>query len=175
MARWTDGFPLFPIIVRHYVLLLILYDLRPSYPVRWDPNRENLLHFEQSAELYTSYFYSIIMLHRPFISEAPKSSIQERMSALEICTQAAISCSRIATSLVQRSKILSPHVQFTAFSSGVVLLTNIWGQRKRKKEVNISTLLGHLQECVWSLRSVEKRSETWHAYFPLSINLYFLS
>ncbi|KAG8739987.1 hypothetical protein FRC10_004866 [Ceratobasidium sp. 414] len=35
--------------------------------LRWDPNRENPLFFDQSATLYSTYYHVQILIHRPFI------------------------------------------------------------------------------------------------------------
>src|ERR1700722_11939255 len=38
-----------------------------SHTVRWDPNSENKLFFNQSAVLHAWYYHIQILVHRPFI------------------------------------------------------------------------------------------------------------
>ena len=62
--------------------------------VRWDPTREDEVHFKQSALLYTNYYYVQIIVHRPFIPTPGKQSLRS-IPSLAICTNAARSCSHV--------------------------------------------------------------------------------
>jgi hypothetical protein len=70
--------------------------------VRWDPNREQGIFFEQSASLYSTYYYIQILVHRPFIP-SPNRPISLPFPSLAISTNAARSCSRLTAVLLQRS------------------------------------------------------------------------
>jgi hypothetical protein len=62
------------------------------YKVRWDPKREDLTFFGQSACLYGAYYVVQILVHRPFIqtrARTPGVSAGGGFPALAICTNAA--------------------------------------------------------------------------------------
>jgi hypothetical protein len=115
--------------------------------VRWDPQRENELFFHQSAVLYALYYQLQIIIHRPFIP-SPKKPSPLTFPSLAICTNAARSCSHVIDIQQRRAQrplplqIVCPRAdptllytdeadfQTAAFTSGIVLLLNIWGGRK---------------------------------------------
>jgi hypothetical protein len=83
-----------------------------TYPllVRWDPNRENLLFFNQSATLFTNYYFVQILIHRPFISPPSKPSSMT-FPSLAICTNAARSCCHVADIQNQRGACPLGYIQ----------------------------------------------------------------
>jgi hypothetical protein len=78
--------------------------------VRWDPNRENQLFFDQSVSLYSSYYQLQILIHRPFIP-SPRKPSPLSFPSLAICTNAARSCSHVVDIQRQRSGFPLPHIQ----------------------------------------------------------------
>jgi hypothetical protein len=63
-----------------------------DHEVRWDPNREDPIFFDQSACLYGAYYVVQILVHRPFIqtrARSPGVSASGSFPALAICTNAA--------------------------------------------------------------------------------------
>jgi hypothetical protein len=78
--------------------------------VRWDPNRENEVFFEQSAALYSAYYHVQIITHRPFIS-SPSRPTPLSFPSIAICTNAARSCSRLAAVQLRRSNFTPPTLQ----------------------------------------------------------------
>ena len=93
-----------------YVSLLRLWSLIHHYAVRWDPNRANLVHFNQSASLYMFYYHLQKLIHRPFITTPQDSKF--RFPSLAICTNAARASSHVAD--IQRRR------------AGVVPVTAVW-------------------------------------------------
>lgn len=71
--------------------------------VRWDPNRESDIFFQQSVLLYTTYHEIQILIHKPFIP-TPRVSSALSFPSLTICTSAARACTHIATLSSKRDK-----------------------------------------------------------------------
>jgi len=99
----------------------------PSH-LRWDPDRQNEMHLQQSALLYAQYHYLRILIHRPFIrSPENHSNAQPHPTAetsLTICNHAAQSCSHVLDALgrITSSKTVMPVTLLAAFTSALVLL-----------------------------------------------------
>jgi hypothetical protein len=75
--------------------------------VRWDPNREDLIFFEQSAHLYATFYQLQISVHRPFIASRREAGgavavAGEGCPSLAICTHAARACSKLAHTYASR-------------------------------------------------------------------------
>ena len=64
------------------------------WTVRWDPNRQNMLFLNQSANLYAHYYQLQIAVHRPFIP-SPRKPSSLTFPSLAICTNAARSCTHV--------------------------------------------------------------------------------
>ncbi|KAK0213379.1 fungal-specific transcription factor domain-containing protein [Desarmillaria ectypa] len=99
------------------------FDSIPEH-LRWNPNQENPIHFNQSALLHILYFHLRILIHRPFIASS-NDTIPLHVHSLVICTNAARSCSFIVDAQRIRG-YLYPISGFIAFNAGVILLFNIW-------------------------------------------------
>ncbi|KAH7097398.1 fungal-specific transcription factor domain-containing protein [Auriculariales sp. MPI-PUGE-AT-0066] len=127
--------------------------------LRWDPNREELKWFNQSATLYTAYYHLQILIHRPFIP-SPKKPSPLSFPSLAICTNAARSCSHVLDIQLKRDDIVQPWQIATAFTSGIVLLLNIWGVKKSATSPDAASQMADVHKCMNVLTSVEKR---WHA------------
>lgn len=88
--------------------------------MRWDPNRENSLFFDQSATLYSTYYHVQILIHRPFIPsrECPCPTFYR-----DIC---------LTNALYFAARVLD-HVNFLAFprASRVLQL----GSRRRSRSL----------------------------------------
>jgi hypothetical protein len=95
-----------------------------SFQVRWDPNREDQMHFEQSAVLYSAYYHLHIMIHRPFIPSPRKPALLS-FPSLTICTNAARSCSHVIHAYGKRIERVTPSVIVAAFTSGVYLYYHV--------------------------------------------------
>ncbi|KAJ7792224.1 hypothetical protein B0H14DRAFT_2931881 [Mycena olivaceomarginata] len=97
--------------------------------LRWDPdNIQSDVFFDQSAVLYCTYYHTRIIIHRPFIPAMRRASNPTHLPSLAICNTAARACSHVAQ--VQQQRRPNNPLWFSQtplFTSGIVLLLNIWG------------------------------------------------
>ncbi|KAJ3874892.1 fungal-specific transcription factor domain-containing protein [Lentinula edodes] len=95
--------------------------------LKWDPDRENIEHFDQSVMLYTTYYWTQILVHRPFIHR-PGEDTHSNIPSLAICANAARSCLRVVEAHQQRktNAFIMPNVMMALFNSVIVLLVNMW-------------------------------------------------
>lgn len=97
---------------------------RNSSTVRWDPNHKNQVFLDQSTMLYTQYYSTQILIHRPFItSPGPRPSPSP---SLNISTTAARACVQIMHIQSQRGFLPLPNVMWALFNAGLVLLIGVW-------------------------------------------------
>ncbi|CUA75982.1 Cutinase transcription factor 1 alpha [Nectria haematococca mpVI] [Rhizoctonia solani] len=139
--------------------------------LRWDPNRENSLFFDQSATLYSTYYHVQILIHRPFIP-SPRKPSPLSFPSLAICTTAARSCSHVLDLQRRRSQTILPGVMVAAFTSGIVLLINVWGQKKSGGTADPNGQIKDVHKCMDVLKSNEHR---WHSAGRLWDILYELA
>ncbi|KAG8709844.1 hypothetical protein FRC09_000448, partial [Ceratobasidium sp. 395] len=139
--------------------------------LRWDPTRENPLFFDQSATLYSTYYHVQILIHRPFIP-SPRKPSPLSFPSLAICTTAARSCSHVMDLQRRRSKTILPSVMVAAFTSGIVLLINVWGQKKSGGTADPNGQIKDVHKCMDVLKSNEHR---WHSAGRLWDILYELA
>ena len=124
--------------------------------VRWDPHRENFLHFSQSATLYATYYHTQILIHRPFIP-TPRKPSPLSFPSLAICTNAARSCSHVADIQRKRGCQPLPQIQVAVFTAGIVLLLNIWGARKSGATGDPLKQMSDVHKCMQVLHAIEER------------------
>ncbi|GLB45768.1 putative fungal specific transcription factor [Lyophyllum shimeji] len=124
--------------------------------LRWDPARENLKFFEQSAWLYSMYYFIQILIHRSFIP-SPSKPFPLSFPSLAICTNAARSCSHIVELRHRRGLPALPQIQMTTFTAGVVLLLNIWSGRRSGLNTDPSKEMLEVHKCMQALRRCEVR------------------
>ncbi|KAJ6472353.1 fungal-specific transcription factor domain-containing protein, partial [Mycena vitilis] len=113
--------------------------------LRWDP--DNLIKddtfFDQAAVLHCTYYHTRIIIHRPFIPAMRRAVFPtvclnlhlrahglepSHLPSLAICNTAARACSHVAQ--VQQQRRPNNPLWFSQtpiFTSGIVLLLNIWG------------------------------------------------
>ncbi|KDN50625.1 hypothetical protein RSAG8_01123, partial [Rhizoctonia solani AG-8 WAC10335] len=139
--------------------------------LRWDPSRENSLFFDQSATLYSTYYHVQILIHRPFIP-SPRKPSPLSFPSLAICTTAARSCSHVLDLQRRRSQTISPGVMVAAFTSGIVLLINVWGQKKSGGTADPNGQIKDVHKCMDVLKANEQR---WHSAGRLWDILYELA
>ncbi|KAJ7641053.1 fungal-specific transcription factor domain-containing protein [Roridomyces roridus] len=98
--------------------------------LRWDPNNliEDPTFFDQSAILHCTYYHTRIIIHRPFIPAMRRAANPTHLPSLAICNTAARACSHVAQ-IQQQRRPKNPlwFSQTPLFTSGIVLLLNIWG------------------------------------------------
>lgn len=102
LNAWVDSIPDHRMCRR----LVFVCHLIDRILVRWDPERENGTFLYQSAGLYSIYYMTQILIHRPFLhTDSPLS-----IPSLVICTNAAKSCTRILEVHMSAMKIVTPHI-----------------------------------------------------------------
>ncbi|KAG6899670.1 hypothetical protein C0993_008130 [Termitomyces sp. T159_Od127] len=124
--------------------------------LRWDPNREDTMFFQQSASIYCTYYYIQILIHRSFIP-SPRKPSPLSFPSLAICTNAARSCSHIIDAHRRRGLIALPHIQIAIFTAGVVLLLSIWNSKRLGVSMDSSKEMEDVHKCMQALRLCESR------------------
>ncbi|KAJ7137562.1 fungal-specific transcription factor domain-containing protein [Mycena crocata] len=98
--------------------------------LRWDPEHPiaDDIFFDQSAILHCTYYHTRIVIHRPFIPAMRRVANPTTLPSLAICNTAARACSHVAQ-IQQERRPNNPlwFSQTPLFTSGIVLLLNIWG------------------------------------------------
>ncbi|KAG2014304.1 nuclear protein [Coprinopsis cinerea AmutBmut pab1-1] len=123
--------------------------------LRWDPNNPNPIFFDQSALIFSTFYWVQILIHRPFISIRSKLSL----SSLAICTNAARACSRIMELHSQRGFLALPQVQATIFKSGLILMLSIWRAKQAGIPLDEQKEMESVYRCARLLAMFERR---WH-------------
>ncbi|KIY69850.1 hypothetical protein CYLTODRAFT_420291 [Cylindrobasidium torrendii FP15055 ss-10] len=144
-------------------------DLIPDH-LRWDPNRENLVFFQQSSILYITYYHLQILVHRPFIP-TPRNPSPLSFPSLAICTNAARSMSHVVDRQSRRTQ-LQPSSVISVFAAGVVLTFNIWGGQRSGVVIDTSKQMGDVEKIMNALQTLENR---WHVTGRLWDILYELA
>ncbi|KAG6908595.1 hypothetical protein DXG01_003998 [Tephrocybe rancida] len=124
--------------------------------LRWDPHRENVKFFDQSALLYCTYYYIQILIHRSFIP-SPRKASPLSFPSLAICTNAARSCSHIVDVHQRRGLNAAFAMQMSTFISGIVLLLNIWHGKRSGLSTDPSRDMDDVHKCMEYLRRCETR------------------
>ncbi|KAJ7111579.1 putative fungal-specific transcription factor [Mycena crocata] len=125
--------------------------------LRWDPERQNVLHFNQSALLYSGYYHVQIMVHRPYIPAPLEASRPGALPSLAICTNAARSCARIIHAQDRLGIEPNQNMLAVAFTSAIVLLLNAWSGKRSGFAYNPSKEMEDVYRCVKMLTVAEKR------------------
>jgi len=89
--------------------------------LRWDSNQKDSRCFHQTVMLYSTFFYTQIQVHRPFLTK--KSDLS--LVSLGICTNAARSCIHLLEVALTRGLIVCPIILMSAFTSGLIIVFNI--------------------------------------------------
>ncbi|KZT39109.1 hypothetical protein SISSUDRAFT_1003901 [Sistotremastrum suecicum HHB10207 ss-3] len=139
--------------------------------LKWDPQREDPLFFDQSVSLYATYYHLQILIHRPFIP-TPRKPSPLSFPSLAICTNAARSCSHVVDIQRRRTQALAPQLQSCIFTSGIVLLLNIWGAKKSGLYGEPSKQMQDVHKCMQYLKQCEHRWRTagrlWDILYELA-------
>ncbi|OSD00133.1 hypothetical protein PYCCODRAFT_1437689 [Trametes coccinea BRFM310] len=122
--------------------------------LKWDPNREEEVFLRQSATLHASYYTAQIAVHRSFITSRRQSS--HALASLIICTNAARSCVKVLYQLCQRTGTPLARNAGLLFSSGLVLLMSMWGQRRSGRYSSANRDQEYVQQCIDMLKIVER-------------------
>ncbi|KIO34337.1 hypothetical protein M407DRAFT_16870 [Tulasnella calospora MUT 4182] len=128
--------------------------------LKWDPNIEDPTSFVQAAILRVTFHYVQITIHRPFIPVLTGNSASPlAFPSLAICTNAARSVSHILDAWMKKSMDVTPLLYTIAFHAGTILLISIWGVKKSKLNVDVSSQAADVQRCIKVLSKAEKK---WH-------------
>ncbi|KAK6969058.1 fungal-specific transcription factor domain-containing protein [Favolaschia claudopus] len=123
----------------------------------WDPAQENQLFFDQSVALYAAYYYTQMLIHRPFIPMLRKSP-STALPSLAICTNAARSCANIVDIQRQRNQTSPAIINLgVVFTSAIILLLNVWSMRRKGEPEDITSELKHVQKCMNLVKLCEER------------------
>ncbi|KAJ7595463.1 fungal-specific transcription factor domain-containing protein [Mycena floridula] len=125
--------------------------------LKWDPENPDLTFFNQSALLYTGYYYTQIIAHQRFILSRTPNDVA--FPHLAICANAARSYSRLMNVQSRRGYIASMNTIVPLFSSALVLLLNHWAGRRFGLQSNPGKQYADVWNCINVLRHYEP---TWH-------------
>ncbi|KAJ3518564.1 hypothetical protein NM688_g9420 [Phlebia brevispora] len=138
--------------------------------LRWDPHMENLVFLSQSAHLYASYYALQITVHRPYIP-SPRKPSGVSFPSLAICTNAARSCIHVLDVHAKRTGFTSYMNQMALFSSGIVLLLNIWGAKRSGSVADPVKEMKEVHKAMNMLKTLEPRWYTAGQVWDILYNL----
>ncbi|KAF7318508.1 Zn(2)-C6 fungal-type domain-containing protein [Mycena chlorophos] len=125
--------------------------------LRFDPNIADPVFFDQSVALECGYHHLQILIHRPFIPMMRKHA-PTALPSLAICTSAARACASVVD--IQRRRKGNVPVSFNfyaVFTSGIVLLLNIWSGKRAGLVADPTRELANVQKCMDVVRICEDR------------------
>ncbi|KAL0950434.1 hypothetical protein HGRIS_010385 [Hohenbuehelia grisea] len=134
------------------------HDSVPQH-LRWDPNRQDLGYFHQSAALFATYHQIQLIIHGPFLPvplRIPCISLLPSLPSLEICGQSARMIGRIAEAQTRRCGLPSWPLLPPLTTAGIVL-SLIWGGRKLWPGNDVARAESDLQKCMDGLKQCETR------------------
>ncbi|KAH7101778.1 fungal-specific transcription factor domain-containing protein [Auriculariales sp. MPI-PUGE-AT-0066] len=134
----------------------------------WNSDATNLEMFVQSAVLHTSFYTLIIIAHNPFMRTTAGNFARANMltttgldlaASLEICTNAALQCSDILTTLIDKHPgcFALPGWSEPPFVSCMVLLVNLFGFESRLTNADIKRMTRAVRTCLNALRLISTR------------------
>ncbi|KAF7369359.1 Zn(2)-C6 fungal-type domain-containing protein [Mycena venus] len=131
---------------------------------KWDQFRQDEIVFDQSAALHSCYYYTRILIHRPFITVTGSNAFEvggaglipaedsglivgQGIPAVEACNNAARACAQISE--IQRRRRPNNPLLFSpgpVSASATVLILNMWNTGKTLQDIRyIHTCLDVLQ------------------------------
>ncbi|KAJ7172414.1 fungal-specific transcription factor domain-containing protein [Mycena filopes] len=137
----------------------------------WDPERRNVLHFNQSALLHAGYYHVQIMVHRPFIPAPLEATRPGALPSLTICTNAARSCARIIHAQDRLNIEPNQNMLAVAFTASIVLLLNTWSGRRSGFAYNPSKEMDDVYKCMKMLSVAEKRYQAAGRFNDILVRL----
>ncbi|KAJ7080234.1 fungal-specific transcription factor domain-containing protein [Mycena epipterygia] len=143
--------------------------------LRWNPNRQDNVFFDQSAFLYCSYYQLQTIIHRPFIPRIRKG-MSTTLPSLAICTNAARSCSHVADiSKHRKNGTPVPALLSATFLSALVLLLNVWNGKYTGLPPQMNTALTEVHKAMACIQVCEKRWQTAGVFWDLLYELAVLN
>ncbi|KAJ7758453.1 fungal-specific transcription factor domain-containing protein, partial [Mycena maculata] len=139
----------------------------------WDPNRREDVFFDQSALLYCVYYLVQLTIHRPFITiPMIRTSAATALPSLAMVTNAARSSSHICDiSTHRKNGTPVPFLAGLAFTSGIVLLHNVWSGKRTGLPPEMNTAITEVHKCMACLRVCEKRFQIAGVFWDLLYEL----
>ncbi|KAK7437250.1 Gypsy retrotransposon integrase-like protein 1 [Stygiomarasmius scandens] len=131
--------------------------------LRWDPNREDPVFFDQSVMLYTSYYWVQMVVHKPFIPK-PGSASKLSFPSMAICANAARSCCHVMEVQQKRGFLTMPNVMMALHNSAVVLLLNAWRGKYSQISVDTNKEMMDVYKCMNMIRTYETRWQSGGTY-----------
>ncbi|KAF5328402.1 hypothetical protein D9619_013325 [Psilocybe cf. subviscida] len=125
--------------------------------LKWDPHREDVAFFHQSAALWATYYHVQILVHRPFIQSPSRGSSVSMIPSLAMCTNAARACCHIVDVQQRRTGPVIAHVQMAIFQSALILLLSIWGGKRSGLLIDPSPQMADVRKCMQILKASEER------------------
>ncbi|KAF7294890.1 Zn(2)-C6 fungal-type domain-containing protein [Mycena indigotica] len=147
------------------------YSIFQNIAIRWDPERKNPLHFNQSALLHAGYYNVQIMVHRPYIPAPVEVSRPGSMPSLTICTNAARACARIFSALDKLGIEPNHSLIAAAFTSAIVLLLHTWTGKRSGFAYNPSKEMNDVYICMKTLSAAEKRYQSAGRFNDIIVRL----
>lgn len=139
--------------------------------VRLDAQRQDPIHFEQSAELQLSLAYLNYFVHKPWAAAVPMSAIT-LLSEKDITGNVAQFCCEVMDSLYRRNpSCISLSVVHGFAVSTVVLQTGLWAVRKRTdvSATTVTKLMAVYERALENMKITSRRfvwpHEGYNAYF----------
>ncbi|KAJ7091076.1 fungal-specific transcription factor domain-containing protein [Mycena epipterygia] len=127
----------------------------------WDPACADPVFFDQSVALHCGYCHLQIMVHRSFIPTFRKTA-PRGLPSMTVCTNAARACANMVD--VQRRRKGNEPINIVnmsdVFNSALVLLLNLWSDRRAGLAPNSSRDLENVHKCMDVLRLCEDRWPT---------------
>lgn len=128
--------------------------------LRWDPTRADQRLFEQSAMLYSQYYFCQILIHRPFIP-TPAKSETIGLPSLAICSNASRSIANILDALLRRGRqyghlpgqSVNIHFMLPAWTAAVILLVSIYTGKQQPSERERAMM--DVQRCIAAMKEME--------------------
>lgn len=144
--------------------------------LRWDPHKSNQYHFDQSALLYSTYYWVQMQVHRKFIPSPNMSKDREKLNSgfpsLSICANAARTCSHIVDTHAKTRILALPNILVAVFHSALLLLLNLWGGKRLGLSTNPSRALEDVVKCMNVMRKYEESYLVAGRYYDIIRELY---
>ncbi|KAJ7592416.1 fungal-specific transcription factor domain-containing protein, partial [Mycena floridula] len=125
--------------------------------LRWDPQNPDRIFFAQSVQIYCSFYYLQILVHRLSLPKPGKTSPQSSGS-LAICTNAARSCIRAVDIYYRRTGLGIDFALPFVFTAGIVLLLQMWAAESAGLRLTMHDRMADIQKCLDAFERTEKKS-----------------
>ncbi|KAJ7747130.1 fungal-specific transcription factor domain-containing protein [Mycena maculata] len=124
----------------------------------WDPDRTNSLFATQSAALHCFFYYTRILVHRPFLPTMHPTS-QTGLATQKICGDAARACIRVAeTNLKRHPDVPLLFSQSPLFTAAMVLLLETWDTKTACADAT-----QHLRYIHAAIRVLKSQQPRWQS------------